>query len=211
MLVFTNQLNVSASSNGHWYFFSHFNMSKTVFLFFALSAQFYILSVVALKKPILVEIFRDDFNTDGPLNTSLWSATNRDTLTYKELGYYRNENARVENGSMILRVLRVPFGATNYTTARVETAETFAFLYGEVEWRAQIHGNEGFWAGLWISLPMRFSHDIADYYPPAACFIDYIGHTTLRAFHGDAANGQYKQLLRFFLVMLLVGKMICSM
>ncbi|OWA52262.1 hypothetical protein BV898_16720 [Hypsibius exemplaris] len=155
----------------------------------------------AVEKKELVEIFRDDFDVEAALPESKWTITDRDTLTTRELGYYQTENVCVKNGSLILRARREKFGNTNYTAARVETAGNFSFLYGEIEWRAKISGAEGFWAGLWIAQEST-NNVIADYAPPAATFIDYTGHTTLRAFYDmgkadktiDIATGVYSNI-----------------
>ncbi|MFN3940980.1 MAG: family 16 glycosylhydrolase, partial [Chitinophagales bacterium] len=68
-----------------------------------------------------------------------------------ELQYYtvkRKENARIENGNLIIEARKNDFGYP-WTSARLTTREKVSFLYGKIEFRAMVPKEKGNWAAGW--------------------------------------------------------------
>lgn len=68
-----------------------------------------------------------------------------------ELQYYtanREENARIENGNLIIEARKNDNG-NEWTSARLTTRGKESFLYGKIEFKAQVPGGKGNWAAGW--------------------------------------------------------------
>ena len=75
----------------------------------------------------------------------------------QELEYYTNrkENARIENGNLIITALRETYtgadGLTrDYTSARLKTQGLFTQAYGRFEARIRIPEGQGMWPAFWM-------------------------------------------------------------
>ena len=71
----------------------------------------------------------------------------------KELQYYterRKENARVENGHLIIEARRDNWEAHEYTSARLVTKNKGDWTYGRVEVRAKLPSGRGTWPAIWM-------------------------------------------------------------
>jgi beta-glucanase (GH16 family) len=75
----------------------------------------------------------------------------------QELEYYtkRKENARIENGSLVITALRETYtgadGVTrDYTSARLKTQGLFTQVYGRFEARIRIPEGQGMWPAFWM-------------------------------------------------------------
>ncbi|OWA52261.1 hypothetical protein BV898_16719 [Hypsibius exemplaris] len=130
----------------------------------------------------LVEIFRDDFNTDDYLNDSKWTVADRHTASQAEVSYYMEENVGVKNEYLILHCEQEYHQGCNYTSSRVDSNGKFEFLYGEVEWRAKLPGGPDFYTGLWLNRPSTVELPL-EFAPPSAAFIDNGGINSQRLFH----------------------------
>lgn len=67
-----------------------------------------------------------------------------------EAQYYREENARVENGRLIIEARRENHGGQAYTSARLWTKPTFYQRYGRFEARIRLPIGEGLWPAFWM-------------------------------------------------------------
>jgi len=69
-----------------------------------------------------------------------------------ELEFYtdRPENARVENGQLVIEARQEPFGGRQYTSARLKTQGLGAWKYGRVEARMRIPSGQGLWPAFWM-------------------------------------------------------------
>lgn len=77
-----------------------------------------------------------------------------------ELQYYtanRKENARIENGHLILEARLEKMGAKDYTSARLVTKMKGDWLYGKVLVRAKLPKGVGVWPAIWM-LPTRWEY-----------------------------------------------------
>ncbi len=69
-----------------------------------------------------------------------------------ELEYYtdRPENARVENGKLIITALKENFLGQQYTSARMKTRDKGDWTYGRFEIRAKLPTGQGIWPAIWM-------------------------------------------------------------
>jgi beta-glucanase (GH16 family) len=99
----------------------------------------------------------DEFDKPGLPGTNKWTYETG-FVRNKELQYYtkaRQENARVENGSLVIEgrkeEYRCPDGKpAHYTAASLTTAGLFAQTYGRVEVRAKLPRGRGMWPAIWM-------------------------------------------------------------
>jgi beta-glucanase (GH16 family) len=71
----------------------------------------------------------------------------------QELQYYtaaRPENARVEDGKLIIEAHRESFESRQYTSARLITQGRGAWRYGRIEVRAKVASVKGSWPAIWM-------------------------------------------------------------
>jgi len=71
----------------------------------------------------------------------------------KELQYYsdgRKENARVENGHLIIEARRESMKAQDYTSARLVSKGKGDWTYGRFEVRAKLPSGRGSWPAIWM-------------------------------------------------------------
>ena len=67
-----------------------------------------------------------------------------------ELQYYRQENATVENGNLVIRAKRESFGGAEYTSARLRTQGKKSWKYGKIEARIAAPSFQGIWPAFWM-------------------------------------------------------------
>ncbi len=67
-----------------------------------------------------------------------------------ELQWYREENATVENGLLIITAKEESFGGLDYTSARMRTINKGDWLYGRFEIRAKLPIGQGLWPAIWM-------------------------------------------------------------
>jgi len=103
-------------------------------------------------------VWSDEF--DGTeVDTSKWTYDLGDTDIHGNVGwgngemqYYREENATVENGLLVIEAKKEspPFEGKLYTSARLKTQGIFKFQYGRVDIRAALAEGKGLWSALWM-------------------------------------------------------------
>jgi beta-glucanase (GH16 family) len=97
-------------------------------------------------------VWEDNFDYKGLPNPELWS--------YEE-GYVRNneaqfyttkrqENARVENGNLIIEARKDNWEGNQITSASIHTYGKKSILYGRVEVRAKLPTGRGTWPAIWM-------------------------------------------------------------
>jgi len=122
-----------------------------------------------------VEIFRDDFDTDGFLDPSKWNAVNKTSEVNLELELYTPAAVTVKGRHLVLKSNR---SLTGYTSGRVDTQHKFAFQYGEIEWRAKIPSGQGIWPALWLAHPecdAAVDCRASNHWPPAVSVMEIRG------------------------------------
>jgi len=69
-----------------------------------------------------------------------------------ELEYYtaRTNNARIEDGKLVIEARQESFGGKNLTSARLLTKGKWSFTYGRIEARIKIPRGQGIWPAFWM-------------------------------------------------------------
>ncbi|GAF04196.1 family 16 glycosylhydrolase [Saccharicrinis fermentans] len=113
-----------------------------------------------------------------------------------ELQYYTDgDNARVENGKLIITAQKVDDNTTtgSYTSARMVTMGKQAFTYGKVEIRAKLPAGRGVWPAIWmlgtninsVGWPACGEIDIMEY----VGYTPNVVHSTVHTTDGSGSNG----------------------
>ncbi|ADN02324.1 family 16 glycosylhydrolase [Spirochaeta thermophila] len=105
-------------------------------------------------------VWQEEF--DGPsIDTSIWNfeignghAQGIPGWGNNELQYYKQENAFIENGVLVIEAreeqVSDEYGTYDYTSARMTTKGKYEFQYGRVEIRAKLPYGQGIWPALWM-------------------------------------------------------------
>ncbi len=67
-----------------------------------------------------------------------------------ELQYYLPDNAMIVNGALEITARRETAGGLNYTSARINTQDRFAFKYGRIEASIKLPAGQGIWPAFWM-------------------------------------------------------------
>lgn len=99
-------------------------------------------------------VWSDEFNDAGLPDSSKWSYdTGGHGWGNHELQYYtsnRAENARQENGNLVIEARKEDWQGNAYTSARLVTRGKFDLKYGKIEVRAQLPSGLGTWPAIWM-------------------------------------------------------------
>jgi len=76
-----------------------------------------------------------------------------------ELQYYTNsvDNARIENGKLIITAKLENYSGKEYTSARLITKDKGDFLFGRFEVKAKLPSGKGTWPAIWM-LPTEWAY-----------------------------------------------------
>lgn len=104
----------------------------------------------------LTLVWSDEF--DGPLDPETWFFATGDGTEKglpggwgnNELQYYLPDNAQVENGVLKIIARIESVGGLNYTSARINTEDRFAFRYGRIEASIKMPQGQGLWPAFWM-------------------------------------------------------------
>jgi len=99
-------------------------------------------------------VWNDEFNYTGLPDTTKWSYhVGGSGWGNEELQFYtenRLENARVENGTLIIEAKKEPWQGMNYTSARLHTRYKGDWQYGKIEVKAKLPKGRGTWPAIWM-------------------------------------------------------------
>jgi beta-glucanase (GH16 family) len=108
----------------------------------------------------------DEFNYTGLPDSTKWDYdVGGQGWGNQELEFYtkaRQENARVENGRLIIEARREKWENRNYTSARLVTKGKGDWTYGKIEVRAKIPRGIGTWPAIWMlgsTTPLKWPDD----------------------------------------------------
>lgn len=97
-------------------------------------------------------VWSEEFDKAGQPDPTVWSRE-EGYLRNKEAQYYtadRPENARVENGKLVIEARSDNWEGKPITSASVLTRGKKTFLYGRIEVRAKIPTGRGTWPAIWL-------------------------------------------------------------
>lgn len=108
-----------------------------------------------------------------------------------ELQYYREENATVENGSLVITAKKENFSGADYTSVRMKTQGLKSWTYGKIEARILFPSFQGSWPAFWM-----LGENISSVGWPACGEIDILEHVNVSdnvhgTIHWQDHNGQY--------------------
>jgi len=99
-------------------------------------------------------VWADEFNYSGLPDREKWSYdVGGHGWGNKELQFYteqRKENARVENGSLVIEARRDNWRGHEYTSARLVSRAKAEWIYGRFEVRAKLPSGRGAWPAIWM-------------------------------------------------------------
>jgi beta-glucanase (GH16 family) len=106
-------------------------------------------------------VWADEFDAPGLPDTARWGYdVGGHGWGNDELQYYterRPENARVENGRLIVEARRDAVGGREYSSARLVTKTRGDWQYGRFEARAKLPSGRGTWPAIWM-LPTEWRY-----------------------------------------------------
>jgi len=104
----------------------------------------------------LTLVWSDEFN-EAALDPETWYFETGDGSQYgipgwgnNELQYYQPNNAQLEGGLLVIEARELSINGFNYTSARINTRDRFAFRYGRIEARIRLPGGQGIWPAFWL-------------------------------------------------------------
>lgn len=110
------------------------------------------------KKPLRM-VWSEEFNYTGLPDSTKWSYDPGDGCPNvcgwgnNELQYYnvrRPENARVENGHLVIEARREKMGTRDYSSARMVSKHKGDWTYGRITARAKLPKGRGVWPAIWM-------------------------------------------------------------
>jgi len=101
-------------------------------------------------------VWSDEFN--GPaVDSTKWEFQIGDGTAYgipgwgnNELQWYRQENATIANGILIITAKRETFAGRNHTSTRMRTLNKGEWKFGRIEMRAKLPSGQGLWPAFWM-------------------------------------------------------------
>ncbi len=115
---------------------------------------FILILSLKLNAQIQVLDWSDEFSYTGLPNNLKWGYdVGGGGWGNNELQYYtenRLENARVENGKLVIEARKESYGGSSYTSARLVTKQKGDWLYGRIEAYAKLPSGRGTWPAIWM-------------------------------------------------------------
>jgi beta-glucanase (GH16 family) len=103
-------------------------------------------------------VWSDEFNASR-LDPNVWFFETGDGSQYgadligwgnDELQWYLPDNAQLSDGKLKITARRETAGGYNYTSARINTRDRFAFRYGRIEASIKLPPGQGIWPAFWL-------------------------------------------------------------
>ncbi len=128
-------------------------------------------------------VWADEFDTDGAPDPAKWDYDiggngwgNQESQHYTD----RPENARVEDGRLVIEAREESYQGNAYTSARLVTRGQASWTYGRIEARIKLPAGQGIWPAFWMLASdspyggWPFSGEID--------IMEYLGHDTDRVY-----------------------------
>jgi beta-glucanase (GH16 family) len=104
----------------------------------------------------LTLVWADEFDA-ARLDPEVWFFENGDGSQYgipgwgnNELQWYLEDSAELRDGMLVITAREESVGGKNYSSARLNTRDRFAFKYGRIEARIRFPGGQGIWPAFWM-------------------------------------------------------------
>jgi len=104
----------------------------------------------------LTLVWSDEFDA-AQLDPESWFFEEGDGSEYgipgwgnNELEWYLPNSALLDNGMLVITAREEESNGKNYTSARINTRDRFAFRYGRIEARIRLPGGQGIWPAFWL-------------------------------------------------------------
>ena len=123
-------------------------------------------AMINSPSPQMRLVWSDEFDEDGLPDASKWSYEVGDGCPNlcgwgnEELQYYTSaekENARIENGHLIIEARREPTGTREYSSAKLISRRKGDWKYGKIVASAKLPQGTGVWPAIWM-LPTEWSY-----------------------------------------------------
>jgi beta-glucanase (GH16 family) len=97
------------------------------------------------------QVWSDEFNGTGFPDSTKWGYEEGFVRNQEKQLYTRGrlENARLEQGCLVIESRRESFEGADYTSASVYTKGRAAWTYGRIEVRAKLPAGRGMWPAIW--------------------------------------------------------------
>ena len=144
-------------------------------------------------------VWSDEFNSTGLPDASKWGYDvgghgwgNKELQNYTDR---RKENARVENGVLIIEARRDGGETQPYSSARLVSKNKGDWTYGRFEIRAKLPSGRGTWPAIWM-LPTQRSYG-AGYWPDNGeiDIMEHVGYDP-DVIHGSAHTKAYHHSIK---------------
>ena len=94
-------------------------------------------------------VWSEEFDGEGQVDTSRWTFEHG-FVRNKEYQWYQQDNARQEDGCLVIEARWDSLAQHPITSASINTSRSFQFLYGQLEVRAKIPAVIGSWPAIWL-------------------------------------------------------------
>ena len=96
-------------------------------------------------------VWSDEFDVEGLPDEARWTYE-EGLIRNEEAQYYtrRAENARVEDGTLVIEARRERYESAEYTSASLTTQGKASWRYGRIEVRAKLPTGRGMWPAIWM-------------------------------------------------------------
>ena len=101
-------------------------------------------------------VWSDEFD-EVQLDPEAWFFEEGDGSQYgipgwgnNELQWYLPDNAELRDGVLVITAQNEASNGKNYTSARINTRDRFAFRYGRIEASIRLPGGQGIWPAFWL-------------------------------------------------------------
>jgi len=113
-----------------------------------------LLSLLFIASPVLAQswelVWSDEFSSGIGADWVFEEGTGSSGWGNNELQYYRQNNASVVNGELVITARRESFNGSDYTSARLKTQNRKSFQYGKIEARIAVPSASGLWPAFWM-------------------------------------------------------------
>ena len=139
---------------------------KKIRLLIATLILFTVCFSVSLAQSKRKLVWSDEFNYTGLPDSAKWNYdVGGNGWGNGELQYYTSkkiENARVENGLLVIEAIKETIGKNAYSSARLVTKGKGDWTYGRIDVKAKIPNGRGTWPAIWMlgsTTPLKWPDD----------------------------------------------------